>query len=90
MRPPIAANSRGMANTTAVFTNVVMLSSHNSECLAVAAVPRDGRYDDADHGYRSEFGDKHEYREHYTDAYREGYQRNYSRRDYRESGRYYR
>jgi hypothetical protein len=49
-----------------------------------------GRFDDADHGYRSEFGNKHEYREHYTDAYREGYQRNYSRRDYRESGRYYR
>jgi hypothetical protein len=32
-----------------------------------------GRYDDADHGYRSEFGDRHEYREHYTEAYREGY-----------------
>ena len=44
-----------------------------------------GRYDDADHGYRREFGNKHEYREHYTDAYREAYQRNY-----RGNGRYYR
>jgi len=33
-----------------------------------------GPYDDADHGYRREFGSKHEYREHYTQAYREGYQ----------------
>ncbi len=33
-----------------------------------------GRYDDADHGYRSEFGNKHEYRERYSEAYREGYQ----------------
>src|ERR1700719_2224882 len=54
-----------------------------------------GRYDDADHGYRSEFGNKHEYREHYIDAYREGYQRNYSGRNYRErnyseNDRYYR
>ena len=32
-----------------------------------------GRYDDADHGYRSQFGDKHEYREHYSEAYRDGY-----------------
>jgi hypothetical protein len=32
-----------------------------------------GRYDDADHGYRHEFGNKHEYREHYTEAYRDGY-----------------
>jgi hypothetical protein len=32
-----------------------------------------GRYDDADHGYRPEFGSIHEYREHYADAYREGY-----------------
>jgi hypothetical protein len=32
-----------------------------------------GRYDDADHGYRHQFGNKHEYREHYTQAYREGY-----------------
>src|SRR6266480_203912 len=33
-----------------------------------------GRYDDADHGYRREFGNKHEYREHYSEAYRAGYQ----------------
>lgn len=33
-----------------------------------------GRFDDADHGYRSEFGSKHEYREHYAEAYREGYE----------------
>jgi hypothetical protein len=33
-----------------------------------------GRYDDADHGYRREYGNKHEYREHYTEAYREGYE----------------
>lgn len=32
-----------------------------------------GRYDDADHGYRSQFGDKHEYREAYSAAYRNGY-----------------
>jgi hypothetical protein len=32
-----------------------------------------GRYDDADHGYRREFGSRHEYREHYAAAYREGY-----------------
>ena len=44
-----------------------------------------GRYDDADHGYRSQFGSKHEYREHYIDAYREGYQRSYRGND-----RYYR
>jgi hypothetical protein len=33
-----------------------------------------GRYDDADHGYRHEFGNRHEYREHYSAAYRAGYQ----------------
>ena len=49
-----------------------------------------GRYDDADHGYRREFGSKHEYREHYIDAYREGYQRNYRGRNYRDNDRYYR
>jgi hypothetical protein len=32
-----------------------------------------GRYDDADHGYRPEFGSIHEYREHYAEAYRQGY-----------------
>jgi len=36
-----------------------------------------GRFDDADHGYRREFGSKHEYREHYARAYREGYIRNF-------------
>lgn len=41
-----------------------------------------GRYDDADHGYRREFGSKHEYREHYIDAYREGYQENYGGNGY--------
>ena len=44
-----------------------------------------GRYDDADHGYRREFGSKHEYREHYIEAYRAAYQRNY-----RGYGGYYR
>ena len=39
-----------------------------------------GRYDDADHGYRREFGDKHEYREHYSAAYRQGYQRTFQQR----------
>ena len=33
-----------------------------------------GRYDDADHGYRREFGNRHEYRERYTEAYRQGYE----------------
>jgi hypothetical protein len=37
-----------------------------------------GRYDDCDHGYRHEFGSKHEYREHYARAYREGYERAYN------------
>src|SRR5712692_5797453 len=32
-----------------------------------------GRYDDADHGYRRQFGNRHEYREHYSEAYRDGY-----------------
>ena len=32
-----------------------------------------GPYDNADHGYRSQFGDKHEYREAYSAAYRNGY-----------------
>ena len=43
-----------------------------------------GRFDDADHGYRREFGAKHEYRERYTQAYREGYERAYNNgRNYR-------
>jgi hypothetical protein len=36
-----------------------------------------GRFDDADHGYNRSFGDRHEYREHYTEAYRQGYQSAY-------------
>jgi hypothetical protein len=39
-----------------------------------------GRYDDADHGYRREYGSIHEYREHYAQAYREAYQRAFSQR----------
>jgi len=42
-----------------------------------------GRYDDADHGYRSEFGSIHEYREHYADAYREGYVETFRGHGYR-------
>jgi hypothetical protein len=41
-----------------------------------------GRFDDADHGYRREFGSKHEYREHYIDAYRQAYQNTFSQRNY--------
>lgn len=37
-----------------------------------------GRFDGADHGYRREFGSKHEYREQYAQAYREGYERAYN------------
>jgi hypothetical protein len=40
-----------------------------------------GRFDDADHGYRREFGSRHEYREHYIEAYREAYQRAFRRND---------
>jgi hypothetical protein len=36
-----------------------------------------GRYDDEDHGYRREYGDKHAYKVRYADGYREGYQANY-------------
>jgi len=45
-----------------------------------------GRFDDADHGYRREFGSKHEYREHYSQAYREGYQRAYNDGRYNRRG----
>jgi hypothetical protein len=41
-----------------------------------------GRYDDADHGYRRELGDKHEYREQYSAAYRSGYQSTFRGRGY--------
>lgn len=44
-----------------------------------------GRFDDADHGYRREFGSIHEYREHYADAYRAAYQNEFAR-----GGRYWR
>jgi len=40
-----------------------------------------GRFDDADHGYRREFGSLHEYRERYTEAYRAAYQRCFRRND---------
>jgi hypothetical protein len=40
-----------------------------------------GRFDDADHGYRREFGSLHEYREHYTEAYRQAYERSFRRND---------
>jgi hypothetical protein len=32
-----------------------------------------GRYDNADHGYRGQFGNRREYREHYSEAYRDAY-----------------
>jgi hypothetical protein len=41
-----------------------------------------GRYDDADNGYRREFGDKHEYREQYSTAYRDGYNSIFRRNGY--------
>ena len=37
------------------------------------ANPR-GKYDDRDHGYRREYGDKNSYRAEYTDGYRAGYE----------------
>lgn len=37
------------------------------------ASPR-GRYDDRDHGYRREYGDKNSYRAQYTEGYRAGYE----------------
>ena len=36
-----------------------------------------GRYDDEDHGYRREYGDKHDYKALYADGYRQGYEANY-------------
>jgi len=41
-----------------------------------------GRYDDADHGYRRQFGNKHEYREQYSEAYRDGYTSTFRGRGY--------
>jgi hypothetical protein len=45
-----------------------------------------GRYDDADHGYRREYGDRHEYREHYSASYREGYQSTFRYNGYGRNG----
>src|SRR5215813_7551210 len=36
-----------------------------------------GRYDDKDHGYSREYGDKNEYKSEYTAGYRDGYQTNF-------------
>ena len=41
-----------------------------------------GRYDDADHGYRRQFGNKHEYRERYSEAYRNAYMSTFRERGY--------
>jgi hypothetical protein len=41
-----------------------------------------GRYDDADHGYSRQFGNKHEYREQYSEAYRDGYMSTFRGRGY--------
>jgi hypothetical protein len=41
-----------------------------------------GRFDDRDHGYRREFGDKRQYRDEYSEAYRAGYQREFGERGY--------
>jgi len=41
-----------------------------------------GRFDDADHGYRRAFGNKHEYREEYSEAYRAGYRNTFRERGY--------
>ena len=39
-----------------------------------------GRYDDKDHGYRREYGDKNYYKQQYTNGYRAGYQAVFDRR----------
>jgi hypothetical protein len=39
-----------------------------------------GRFDDRDHGYRREYGDKGAYKAEYTDGYRAGYQATYNGR----------
>lgn len=38
-----------------------------------------GKYDDRDHGYRREFGDKDSYKAQYTDGYRTGYEASFRR-----------
>ncbi len=42
---------------------------------------RHDAYRDADHGYRSSFGNKEEYKQQYRDAFRRGYQEGYRRRN---------
>jgi hypothetical protein len=39
-----------------------------------------GRFDDRDHGYRREYGEKSNYRAQYTDGYQVGYQATFDRR----------
>jgi len=39
-----------------------------------------GKYDDMDHGYRREFGDKNYYKSQYAAGYREGYENSFRRR----------
>jgi hypothetical protein len=39
-----------------------------------------GKYDDADHGYHSEYGDKNAYRAQYSNGYRSGYESVFNRR----------
>jgi hypothetical protein len=39
-----------------------------------------GPYDDRDHGYRREYGNKNYYKQQYTDGYRTGYQSAFGRR----------
>ncbi len=41
-----------------------------------------GRYDDEDHGYRREYGDKHTYQTQYANGYRAGYESTFGRRGY--------
>jgi hypothetical protein len=38
------------------------------------------RFDDRDHGYRRDYGDRNDYKAQYTDGYRAGYQATFSRR----------
>ena len=40
------------------------------------------RFDDRDHGYRREYGNKNDYKSEYTDGYRAGYQATFGRRRY--------
>jgi len=39
-----------------------------------------GKYDNADHGYRNEYGDKNAYREQYSNGYRNGYESAFGKR----------